>query len=96
MCVLNCKSYCRRSLIIPCWTRFCFLLVVNFRLAGFSSHHGADFYGIPRNEGALTLIKEKWTVPACYAFGQTEVVPLRAGEEVSWQLDGEGKRPQVA
>lgn len=42
------------------------------------------------------LVKEKWTVPDCYAFGQTEVVPLRAGEEVSWQLVGEGRRPQVA
>lgn len=66
------------------------------RFAGFSSHHGADFYGIPRNEGGLTLVKEKWTVPASYAFGQTEVVPLRAGEDVFWQMVGEGKRPQVA
>lgn len=66
------------------------------RLAGFSSQHGADFYGIPRNEGTLTLKKEKWTVPDSYAFGQTVVVPLRAGEEVCWQLVGEGKRPQVA
>lgn len=77
-------------------TLFVFFPHFTFRLAGFSSHHGADFYGIPRNEGALTLVKEKWTVPAWYPFGQTEVVPLRAGEEVSWQLDGEGKRPQVA
>lgn len=66
------------------------------RFAGFSSHHGADFYGIPRNEGGLTLVKEKWTVPASYAFGQTEVVPLRAGEDVLWQMVGEGKRPKAA
>ncbi|CAM9095178.1 unnamed protein product [Ectocarpus fasciculatus] len=66
------------------------------RFAGFSSHHGADFYGIPRNDGALTLVKEKWTVPESYKFGQTEVVPLRAGEDICWQMVGEGKRPKAA
>lgn len=91
---VSCFIFCRQSLILS--SRFCFFPPLTCRLAGFSSHHGADFYGIPRNEGALTLVKEKWTVPACYPFGQTEVVPLRAGEEVFWQLNGEGKRPQVA
>lgn len=66
------------------------------RFAGFSSHHGADFYGIPRNDGSLTLAKEKWTVPESYKFGQTEVVPLRAGEDICWQMVGEGKRPKAA
>jgi dihydroorotase len=27
------------------------------RLEGFASHHGADFYGLPRNSGTLTLVR---------------------------------------
>jgi dihydroorotase len=60
---------------------------------GFASHHGADFYGRPRNEGTVTLVREEWTVPPTYAFGDHEVVPLRAGETVRWRVaDGENPR----
>jgi dihydroorotase len=55
-------------------------------LEGFASHHGADFYGRARNEGSLTLVREEWTVPTTYAFGDHEVVPLRAGETVRWRV----------
>lgn len=65
------------------------------RLAGFCGHHGADFYGLPRNEGEQTIVNEKWVVPASYAFGNQQVVPLRAGEEIGWQMVGEGKGPQL-
>lgn len=63
------------------------------RLADFSSHFGADFYGLPRNEGVETLVKEKWVVPDSYAFGKAQVVPLRAGQDISWQMVGDGKCP---
>ena len=33
------------------------------KLEGFSSFHGADFYGLPRNTGKVTLVKESWQVP---------------------------------
>ena len=55
-------------------------------LEGFASHHGADFYGRARNEGEVTLVREEWTVPTTYAFGDHEVVPLRAGESVRWRV----------
>jgi dihydroorotase len=55
-------------------------------LEGFASHHGADFYGRPRNEGEVVLVREEWTVPTTYAFGDHEVVPLRAGETVRWRV----------
>jgi dihydroorotase len=55
-------------------------------LEGFASHHGADYYGRPRNEGELTLVREDWTVPPSYEFGDGEVVPLRAGERVRWRV----------
>ncbi len=56
------------------------------RLEAFASHHGCDFYGLPRNRGTVTLVREEWTVPEVYAFGDHEVVPLRAGENVRWRV----------
>lgn len=55
-------------------------------LEGFASHHGADFYGRPRNEDELTLVREDWTVPPTYAFGNDQLVPLRAGGQIRWQV----------
>ncbi len=56
------------------------------RLEGFASLHGADFYLLPRNTGSITLVRAPWTVPADYAFGDGEVVPLFAGETIAWKL----------
>ena len=56
------------------------------RLEAFSSEHGADFYGVPRNGGTITLVREPWTVPAHYAFGDDELVPMRAGTELNWRV----------
>jgi len=56
------------------------------RLEAFAAFHGADFYGLPRNAGTLTLRREEWTVPASRPFGDDEVVPFNAGEICSWQL----------
>ena len=59
--------------------------------------NGADFYGLPRNEGFVELEKEEWTyvsfnfhtninsVPDSYEFGSSVVVPLKAGENVHWK-----------
>ncbi|MDR2788526.1 MAG: dihydroorotase [Candidatus Accumulibacter sp.] len=56
-------------------------------LEAFASFNGADFYRLPRNAGPVTLEKRAWTPPASlpYADGG-ELVPLRAGEPVSWKL----------
>jgi dihydroorotase len=59
-------------------------------LEGFASHHGADFYGRPRNEGKVKLVREEWRVPSAYAFGEAEVVPLRAGDHVRWRVASGG------
>ena len=56
------------------------------RLEGFASFHGADFYGLPRNAGKVTLRKESWQVPDSLAFGEHRLVPLRAGEIVKWRM----------
>jgi dihydroorotase len=56
------------------------------RLEGFASHFGPDFYGLPRNHTRLTLRREPWEVPGSYAMGSSRVVPLAAGEVLSWRL----------
>jgi dihydroorotase len=58
------------------------------RLEGFASHFGADFYGLPRNEGTVTLERAEWTVPETYPLGGETVVPLRAGRKIRWRLAG--------
>jgi dihydroorotase len=56
------------------------------KLEGFASFHGADFYGLPRNTDKLTLVKRPWSPPASYRFGDAELVPFRAGEEIAWSV----------
>ena len=56
------------------------------KLEGFASHHGADFYGLPRNTGTITLVREEWSVPKTLRFGTDDLVPLRAGETSPWKL----------
>ena len=56
------------------------------RLEGFASFHGADFYGLPRNTGTLTLRRESWTPPASFAFSDAELKPLRSGEALAWRV----------
>ena len=58
------------------------------RLEAFASERGADFYGVPRNTGTLTLRKESWNVPDSYAFGPANesLVPFRAGATLAWRM----------
>ena len=56
------------------------------RLEGFASEFGAKFYGLPPNQGTVTLARKDWTVPQRLKFGEAELVPLRAGETLPWKL----------
>ncbi|MCB1979585.1 MAG: dihydroorotase [Burkholderiaceae bacterium] len=56
------------------------------KLEGFASVHGPAFYGLPRNTGKLTLVRERWTPPASFAFGEGELKPLRSGEALAWRV----------
>jgi dihydroorotase len=58
------------------------------KLEGFASFHGADFYGLPRNSGTITLRRETWTPPVSYAFGEAQLKPLRADEPLPWRMVG--------
>ena len=57
------------------------------RLEAFASFHGPDFYGLPRNKGTLTLVREDWAVPAHVpSEGGGAVKPFMAGETLRWRL----------
>jgi dihydroorotase len=58
------------------------------RLQAFAAERGADFYGVPRNTGTITLHRVPWTVPDSYVYGAGDLslVPFRAGGTITWQL----------
>ena len=56
------------------------------KLEAFASFNGADFYGLPRNAGTITLKRESWTPPVSFAFGEAELKPLRSGEALPWKM----------
>ncbi|BEV72486.1 dihydroorotase [Paludibacterium sp. THUN1379] len=56
------------------------------RLEAFASFNGPDFYHLPRNTDQITLERKPQAVPATLAFGSEELVPLRAGETLSWTM----------
>jgi dihydroorotase len=56
------------------------------KLEAFASFHGPDFYGLPRNQGTITLLKTAWQVPQSLVFGNEVLIPLRAGRTVAWHL----------
>ena len=56
------------------------------KLEGFASHFGADFYGLPRNQKQITLVKEPWQIPDELPFGSQTLVPFFAGKTLEWAL----------
>ncbi|MDD1622899.1 MAG: dihydroorotase [Methylococcaceae bacterium] len=56
------------------------------KLEGFASFYGADFYGLPRNTGTLTLQKRDWMVPEQFGDADARITPLKAGETLRWQV----------
>jgi dihydroorotase len=51
------------------------------RFEAFASEHGAHFYGLPLNEGTVTLERTDHEVPAT-VHG---LVPFHAGETLGWR-----------
>lgn len=56
------------------------------KLEAFASFYGPDFYQLPRNTDKITLSKTAWKIPAEVPFPDSNLVPLRAGEEMSWKV----------
>lgn len=51
-------------------------------IRNFTSGFGVAFYGLPPNDGTVVLERVKSTIPATIC----DIVPLRAGETVSWRV----------
>jgi dihydroorotase len=56
------------------------------QLEAFASFHGPDFYQLPRNTERITLTQTTWRVPDQVTFAESELVPLRAGQEMAWLM----------
>jgi dihydroorotase len=52
----------------------------------FASENGPRFYGLPPNEGTITLKRKPCLVPDSLGVGDIELVPFLAGSEVPWSL----------
>lgn len=64
------------------------------KLEAFASFYGPDFYQLPRNTAQITLTKTAWRIPAELPFLESSLVPLRAGEEIAWQMDTRAASPK--
>lgn len=57
------------------------------KLEAFASHYGADFYGLARNKGTITLTQTAWEIPAEITLPNGKpIVPFFAGETVRWKV----------
>ncbi len=58
------------------------------RFEGFASEHGPRFYGLPLNEGTVTLERSGTQVPDLIDANGTAIVPFHAGETLAWRYLG--------
>ncbi len=56
------------------------------KLEGFASCHGPKFYGLPVNEGTITLERSEWEIPLALPFGEHELTPLDGGAKLGWKV----------
>ena len=56
------------------------------KLEAFASHNGPDFYNLSRNTDTITLEQQTWTVDASLPLGSNRVVPIKANEQLRWQV----------
>ncbi|MFN5819157.1 MAG: dihydroorotase [Novosphingobium sp.] len=58
------------------------------KFEGFASEHGPRFYGLPLNEGTVTLERSGTPVPELIDANGTPIVPFHAGETLAWRYLG--------
>ena len=56
------------------------------RFEAFASLNGARFYGLPPNEGTITLERRPGRMPEAIAAGSDDVVVFRGGEDLPWSI----------
>ena len=55
-------------------------------LEDFASRRGPEFYRRPTSDETISLRKVEWQIPDTIPLGNDQMVPLRAGEAVRWQV----------
>jgi dihydroorotase len=58
------------------------------KLEAFASVNGARFYGLPLNEGTITLERAEVKVPERIGPDGADLVPFHSGETLGWKLAG--------
>ena len=56
------------------------------KLENFASVFGPAFYGLPENADTITLEQRHWKIPDTLPLGNDTLVPLQAGESLSWKV----------
>ena len=56
------------------------------KFEAFASENGPRFYGLPLNEGTVTLERGEVAVPEVIDANGTPIVPFHAGETLGWRL----------
>ena len=56
------------------------------RFEAFASENGPRFYGVPLNEGSVTLERAVVRVPDSVPAAASSLVPFLAGEKIGWRL----------
>ena len=56
------------------------------KLEAFASLNGPAFYGLPVNEGHLTLRRSPYAIPQAVDMAGDPLVPLAAGQELDWSV----------
>ena len=56
------------------------------KLEAFASEFGPHFYGLPLNEGTVTLRREAMAIPETMESDNVVIVPFHAGETLAWRL----------
>ena len=58
------------------------------KLEGFASEHGARFYGLPLNDGTVTLERIENDVPDRLGLRDIDLIPFHAGQTMHWTFVG--------
>lgn len=61
------------------------------RFEAFASENGPKFYGLPLNQGTVTLERRESTVPQKLRLDAAELVPFHSGETLRWSFAGTSK-----
>lgn len=54
----------------------------------FMSRNGAEFYGLPQNQGSITLERKEWKIPDSLPYPRSSLIPFKAGQALQWKIVG--------